>query len=158
MPDYVTPSGFTEDIPNREKVGGPQRSFESFIFDTQRDSVYKIITSNIPGIKDLPDYVKDYPKELEQRTKRNEDRKVVIRNLYWSGDGKNAVVVINAEDNKDRWLMKLDPVTGSLSLLDREHNDAWVRRWPGANNLGWVDNIVHIFIFSPRPAAIRIFM
>ncbi len=156
VPDYVTESGFTEDIPNREKVGGPQRSFESLIFDTQRDSVYKIVTSNIPGIKDLPDYVKDYPKELEQRTKQNGDRKVAIRSLYWSGDGKSAVAVITAMDNKDRWLMKLDPVTGNLSLLDREHNDAWVGG-PGANNLGWVDN-AHFYFESEASGYAHIYV
>jgi len=146
VPDYVTASGFTEDIQNREKVGGPQATYESFVFDTQRDSVYKINTATIPGIKDLPDYVKDYPKELESRTKLNADRQVSIRGPYWSEDGKNAVVVVRAEDNKDRWIMKLDPETGSLSSLDREHNDAWVGG-PGQGNYGWVDN-THFYFES----------
>ena len=146
VPDYVTASGFTEDIQNREKVGGPQVTSESFIFDTQRDSVYKINTSTIPGIKDLPDYVKDYPKELERRTKLNADRQVSIRGPYWSEDGKNAVVVIRSEDNKDRWIMKLHPESGSLSPLDREHNEAWVGG-PGAYNDGWTDN-THFYFES----------
>jgi len=146
VPDYVTASGFTEDIQNREKVGGPQAVSESFVFDTQRDSVYKINTSSIPGIKDLPDYVKDYPKELERRTKLNADRQVSIRGPYWSEDGKNAVVIIRAEDNKDRWIMRLDPETGNLSPLDREHNDAWVGG-PGAYNDGWVDG-THFYFES----------
>jgi len=156
VPGYVTASGFTEDIPNREKVGGPQRTFESFVFDTQRDSVYKIITSNIPGIKDLPDYVKDYPKELEERTKRNEDRKVAIRGPYWSEDGKNAVVEVTAQDNKDKWLMKLDPQTGGLSLLDREHNDAWVGG-PGRFNVGWTDN-AHFYFESEASGYAHIYI
>ncbi len=156
VPDYVTASGFTEDILNREKVGRPQRSFESFVFDTQRDSVYKIVTSAIPGIKDLPDYVKDYPKELEQRTKRNEDRKVSIRGPYWSEDGKNAVVVVTAQDNKDKWIMKLDPETGNLSLLDREHNDAWVGG-PGANNSGWTDD-THFYFESEASGYAHIYL
>ena len=138
VPDYVTASGFTEDIPNREKVGGPQATYGSFIFDTQRDSVYKMVTAAIPGIKDIPAYIKDYPKELEQRTKRNEDRKVSIRGPYWSGGG-NAVVIVTAQDNKDQWIMRLDPSTGNLNLLDREHNDAWVGG-PGRGNVGWTDN------------------
>ncbi|MCC8426804.1 prolyl oligopeptidase family serine peptidase [Mucilaginibacter sp. UR6-11] len=139
VPNYVTASGFTEDIPNRTKVGASQPTYESFIFDRQRDTVYKIATAGVPGIKDIPAYFKDYPKELEQRTKRNEDRKVFVRGPYWSGDGKYAVVVINAQDNKDRWIMKLDPATGSLSPVDREHNDAWVGGL-GSSNLGWADN------------------
>ena len=139
VPDYVTASGFTEDIPNREKVGGPQTAFKSFIFDTQRDSVYKINTTDIPGIKDLPDYVKEYPKELAERTKLNADRKVVIQSPLWSEDGNFAVVRISALDNKDTWLMKLDAETGNLALIDREHNNAWVGG-PGRNRMGWTDN------------------
>jgi dipeptidyl aminopeptidase/acylaminoacyl peptidase len=139
VPDYVTASGFTEDIQNREKVGGPQEVSETYIFDRQQDTVYCISTKEIPGIKDLPDYVKDYPKELEARTKKNEDRKVDISGPYWSEDGKNAVVVIKAQDNKDRWIMKLNPANGQLSPLDRERNEAWVGG-PGTGNLGWTDN------------------
>ncbi len=156
VPNYVTASGFTEDIPNRTKVGGPQASFESFIFDTQRDSVYKIVTSDISGIKDLPDYVKDYPKELERRTKLNEDRKVTVHGLYWSEDGKNAVIVIGAQDNKDRWIMKLDPATGKLTQLDREHNNAWVGG-PGAGNFGWTDN-THFYYESEASGYAHIYL
>jgi dipeptidyl aminopeptidase/acylaminoacyl peptidase len=146
VPDYVTASGFTEYIPNREKVGGPQASYQSYVFDRQRDSVYEINTSSIPGIKDLPDYLKDYPEELKQRTKLNADRQVSIRGPYWSEDGKYAVVIIRAQDNKDRWIMKVDPETGNLTVLDREHNDAWVGG-PGQGNYGWADN-THFYFES----------
>jgi dipeptidyl aminopeptidase/acylaminoacyl peptidase len=156
VPDYVTASGYTEDIPNREKVGGPQTTSESFIFDTQRDTVYAISTKEIPGIKDLPDYVKDYPKELEARTKLNEDRKVAIRGPYWSEDGKNAVVVVGAQDNKDRWIMKLDPASGKLSLLDRERNEAWIGG-PGQGNLGWTDN-THFYFQSEASGYSHIYL
>lgn len=146
VPDYVTASGFTEDIPNRTKVGAPQATFESFVFDTKRDTVYKINTKDIPGIKDVPGYVKYYPKELATLTKLNEDRKVRIDGPYWSEDGKNAVASVTARDNKDRWIMKLDPETGNLKLLDREHNDAWIGG-PGAYNFGWTDN-THFYFES----------
>ena len=153
VPSFVTASGYTEDINNRSKVGAPQSSSQSFVFDRERDTVYIISTKEIPGIKDLPDYVKDYPKQLEERQSRNEDRKVIINGPYWSEDGKNAVVVINAQDNKDRWLMKLDPATGKLSLIDRQRDEAWVGG-PGVGggsfsggNVGWVDN-THFYFQS----------
>jgi len=144
VPNYVTASGFTEDIPNRTKVGTPQATSESYIFDTQKDTVYKITTKNIPGIKDIPAYVKDYPKELDKLTKSDEDRKVDVGDVYWSGDGRNAVVDVESQDNKDRWLMKLDPATGNLTLLERDHDDAWFGG-PGADNLGWIDNTQFYF-------------
>jgi dipeptidyl aminopeptidase/acylaminoacyl peptidase len=143
VPNYVTASGYTEDIPNRTKVGNPLPVSESFIYDLQRDTVYAISTKEIPGIKDLPDYVKDYPKELEERQSRNEDRKVTITGPYWSEDGKNTVVTVSAQDNKDRWIMKLEPETGKLTLLDRQRDEAWIGG-PGINGfgggLGWIDN------------------
>ena len=156
VPDYVTASGFTEDIPNRTKVGGPQTSFESFVFDTQKDTVYKIVTSTIPGIKDLPDYVKDYPQELEKRTKANTDRAVVVRGPYWSEDSKFAVVEVTAQDNKDKWIMKLDPATGALAPMDREHNDAWVGG-PGQGNIGWTDN-THFYFESEESGYAHIYL
>ncbi|HWZ35078.1 MAG TPA: DPP IV N-terminal domain-containing protein, partial [Mucilaginibacter sp.] len=146
VPDYVTASGYTEDILNRTKVGAAKNSYESYVFDTKRDSVYRISPADIPGIRDIPAYLKDYPKELEQLTKRNEDRKVTIRAVQWSEDGKYAVAMINAQDNKDRWIMKLDAAAGKLSPLHREHNDAWVGG-PGAYELGWLDD-THIYFES----------
>jgi len=150
VPNYVTESGFTEDIPNREKVGGPQDISESFIFDAERDTVYSISTKELPGIKDLPDYVKDYPKQQEARMKLNADRKVDIYGPFWSEDGKNAVVVAGAQDNKDRWIMKLDPTTGKLGLLDRQRDEAWISGpgigdTYGAGNVGWIDNVRFYF-------------
>ncbi|ASU36661.1 S9 family peptidase [Mucilaginibacter xinganensis] len=156
VPNYVTASGFTEDIPNRTKVGGPQTTFESFVFDTQKDTVYKIVTAAIPGIKDVPAYVKDYPAELEKLTKNNEDRQVRISGPYWSEDSKYAVVEVSAQDNKDKWIMKLDPATGALSLLDREHNDAWVGG-AGQGNLGWADNS-HFYFESEASGYAHIYM
>jgi dipeptidyl aminopeptidase/acylaminoacyl peptidase len=143
VPDYVTASGYTEDIPNRSKVGGPQASYESFVYDRQRDTVYNIVTKNIPGIKDLPDYVKDYPKELADRAKLNADREVVVSGPFWSDDSRYALTIVDALDNKDRWIMKLDATTGNLSILDRQHNDAWISGGaPGIDDstIGWLDN------------------
>lgn len=152
VPNYVTASGFTEDIQNRTKVGAPQSSSTSFIFDTKRDGVYAIITKDIPGIKDLPDYLKDYPKLLAERKKANADRKVDITAPVWSEDGKYAVVVVTSRDNKDRWIMKLNPEKGTLSLLDRQRDEAWIGG-PGTGgffstgSLGFVDN-THLYYQS----------
>ncbi|MGZ3756388.1 MAG: prolyl oligopeptidase family serine peptidase [Mucilaginibacter sp.] len=150
VPSYVTASGYTEDIPNRTKVGAPQSTSEAFVFDTKRDTVYAISTKTLPGIKDIPEYFKDYPQELEARKARNEDRVVNVGGVSWSQDGKYAVVTVSAEDYKDRWIMKLDAETGKLSLLDRQHDDAWIGG-PGINGfgggIGWVDN-QHIYFQS----------
>ncbi|MFS2187701.1 prolyl oligopeptidase family serine peptidase [Mucilaginibacter sp. Mucisp84] len=142
VPNYVTASGFTEDIPNRSKVGRPSSTSETFIYDKRREAVYPVITSEIPGIKDLPDYLKDYPDELKARQKENADRQVNIDGVLWNQSGSNAVVIISAQDNKDCWIMRLDPVSGKLSLLDRQRDEAWIGG-PGIDdpgNTGFIDD------------------
>ena len=161
VPNYVTASGFTEDIPNRSKVGRPSSTSQTFIFDARRQSVYPVLTNDIPGIKDLPDYLKDYPAELADRKKLNTDRKVNIEGPFWSADSKNAIVVINALDNKDRWIMRLEPLTGKLTLLDRQRDEAWIGG-PGiedsaAGNIGFTDN-THFYFQSEASGYSHIYL
>jgi len=149
VPSFVTTSGYTEDIQNRTKVGAPQSSSESFVYDAQRDTLYSIKLSDIPGIKDIPKFFADYPQELAKRQKADENRKVSIDGVSWSEDGKNAVVTISAQDYKDRWIMRLNPETGGLTLLERMHDDAWVGGTGGRggrNGEGpWLDNTHYYF-------------
>lgn len=161
VPNYVTASGFTEDIPNRSKVGRPSSTSKMFVFDTRRQAVYPVLTQDIPGIKDLPDYLKDYPTELAERKKANADRQVDIEGPFWSADGKNAVVVISAQDNKDRWIMRLDPITGKLTLLDRQRDEAWIGG-PGietgaAGNVGFTDD-THFYFQSEASGYSHIYL
>ncbi len=149
VPNYVTASGYTEDINGRTKVGNVLPTFESYVYDVQGDTIYPVSTKEIPGIKDLPDFVKDYPEQLAERTKKNEDRKVSITGPFWNSDGSLAVVTVSSLDNKDRWIMKLDQQNGKLSVLDRQRDEAWIGG-PGINafnggNLGWIDNNTFYF-------------
>lgn len=147
VPNYVTESGFTEDIKGRTKVGVSAGSSELFVFDRERDTVITVTTEDIPGIRDLPDYVNDYPELLNKKRKENTIRKVNITNVSWSPRGNYAVVDIDANDNKDRWLMRLDAVTGGQLILDRQRDEAWVGG-PGinGNNTGWINE--HLFWFQ----------
>ena len=52
--------------------------------------------------------------------------------------------------------MKLDPATGNLSPLDREHNDAWVGG-PGMGNFGWTDN-THFYFESEASGYAHIYL
>ncbi|MBI3139314.1 MAG: S9 family peptidase [Sphingobacteriales bacterium] len=143
VPSYVTETGFTTDIPGRSKVGAVQGSNELFIYDREKDTVYSIKTDSIPGIKDLPDYVKDYPKQLEDRTKKAVNRSVNFGSLSWSPRGTNAVLEIRSQDNKDRWLMWFDRTGGGLKLLDRQRDEAWIggpgTGGFGGSSTGWID-------------------
>lgn len=139
VPSYVTESGFTTDIPGRTKVGTAQGSSECYFYDREKDSVIAIKTDSLPGIKDLPDYVKDYPRQLEQRSKNPANRAVNFSSVVWSPKGSNAIIEIRSQDNKDRWLMFWNGT--AISLLDRQRDEAWIGG-PGigfGRNTGWID-------------------
>ncbi len=148
VPDYVTESGFTTDIPARTKVGAPLGRYEFFVFDKTKDKVISVTadSASIPGIMDQPDYVKDYPKQFGNR--RAPVRGVMINGPYWNPSGSAAIVDIRSQDNKDRWIMQLDAETAKLKLLDRQRDDAWIGG-PGVSGfgatLGWIDDVQFYF-------------
>ena len=139
IPDYVTESGFTTDIPGRTKVGEAQGRAEFYIIDRLRDTVLQVSTDSIEGIRDLPDYLEDYPLQKEKRIKQNLPRPVNFMTATWSPTGKHLVLDIRSQDNKDRWLMLWQPKDNSLKLLDRQRNEAWIGG-PGMWNMGWIDD------------------
>jgi dipeptidyl aminopeptidase/acylaminoacyl peptidase len=139
VPDYVTESGFTTDIPGRTKVGAPLGRYEFYVYDKIKDTVMQVPTDSIPGIYDVPDYVKDYPKKFSNR--RLPLRGVMINGPYWNDAGTAAIVEVRSQDNKDRWIMQLDAASGKLLPLDRQRDEAWIGG-PGINgrNIGWISS------------------
>ncbi|MFN8353444.1 MAG: prolyl oligopeptidase family serine peptidase [Spirosomataceae bacterium] len=144
VPNYVTESGFTEDIPSRSKVGYNLASAETWVYDIRKDTSLQVSTRDLPGITDPTDYAKDYKKDTA-KAKRPESRKLIMGNVYWSEDGKNSVIVARSFDNKDRWILAIDVATRKLKTLDRQRDEAWIGG-PGmgfgfgGGSLGWINN------------------
>lgn len=141
VPNYVTASGFTEDIQGRTKVGAPVGSSELFVYDIKRDTVLQVKTDSIAGITEVPAFTKDYPKKdkKDSKDKKSVARSVSFSNPVWSDDGKQAVLQLRAADNKDKWIALLDVAAKKLTVIDRQHDDAWVGG-PGSFNIGWITN------------------
>ncbi|WP_339611619.1 prolyl oligopeptidase family serine peptidase [uncultured Planktosalinus sp.] len=149
VPDFIDASGYTVDLNTRSKVGNNTTQIELAVYNIEKDTVYFVNQNNLPGIKDLPDYVKDYPdKEWEEKT-----REVYFSRAYFSDNGNHAIVNVRSKDNKDRWITKLDLETGNLETLDRQRDEAWVAGpgigWSmGGGTLGWLPDNKHIYYQS----------
>jgi dipeptidyl aminopeptidase/acylaminoacyl peptidase len=145
--DYVTETGYAVNQRAREKVGTPQESYEIGIYDRNRDTFYIVDAKQIEGIYDKPAYLKEYHNDTSAyNPKFKNPRETLIHSPIYSPDGNHAILDIRAMDNKDRWLMDLELATGKMTLLDKQHDDAWIGgpgigEWdynPG--NLGWISN------------------
>ena len=149
VPNYVDASGYTTDLNSRSKVGDDITKVDLAIYNFAKDTVYLVDTKDLPGIKDLPDYVKDYPEKKWEET----IREVIPSGAYFSDNGEKAIVNVRTYDNKDRWIAKLDLETGKLKSLDRQRDEAWING-PGigysfgGGTLGWLPDNKHIYFQS----------
>ncbi len=121
VPSYVTESAYVEEIPGRTNVGDAQNTRKLAILNLETK---KSVWADGGFAGDAP------PRAGDQAEKPGP------RAINWgmpevSADGKYAVGYARAFDNKDRWLALIDPETGKSSVLDRLHDDAWIREVRG---------------------------
>ena len=100
MPNYVTESSYTEDIPARTFVGDAQDNRTLSIMNLETG---KTVSADAPA--------------TDAR-----DGKDVARPTRWgmplvSDDGALAIANARAANNKDRWLVAVDPETGKVRIL-----------------------------------------
>ena len=150
MPHFVTESGYTEDQNTRSKVGDEPTQYELFIYDLHKRKNYPVVLDKLEGLDYVPEYTKDYP-DLEYK---NEDRIGYIAGPTWHPQGTQAILDIQANDHKDRWIVLLDPETGQVEPLDRQHDPAWVAG-PGigsyrGGSLGWMPSGKEIWFQSEK--------
>lgn len=158
VPNYVTESAYTEDIPSRSKVGDVQGRSRLAIIDVVTGESKWIDhgqRATTPSPADTP--APETPTPQTQSTARGQgsgqaqprDRDVQMSPPVWSEDGKNAVMQARSADNKDRWIMQLDMATGKTKILASIHDDAWVGG-PGAFSLGWLPDNKRVYFQSER--------
>jgi len=62
---------------------------------------------------------------------------------YWNATGDHAVLVVRSRNNKDRWIVRMDAASGDLTVLDRQHDPAWIggpgiSAYGGPGTVGWM--------------------
>ena len=128
VPNYITDSGFTEEIPGRSNVG-----------DTQGRSRLVSINVETGDVKNVD----------HGQKKGDAAREIQLSQPVFSEDGTKAVMTGRAADHKDAWIFALDPATGQTRVLAHDHDDAWIGG-PAAGTLGWLKNGREVYFQSER--------
>ena len=175
VPNFVSDSAYTEDIGSRTKVGDSQSRSRLAVISVDTGEVKWVDhgqklppgqgepkvdkpTAEPPSAQpDAGQTERPAPPQSERRDgqsgpprpPRDREREVNLSTPIWSEDGARAVLMARAADNKDRWVMALDPSTGKTRIIVSEHDDAWVDG-PGAFTLGWMRDNQHIYFQSER--------
>ncbi len=152
VPNYVTESAYTEEIPSRSKVGDEQGRTRLAIISVETGDINWVDHGQKqPQSKEKqarqPSQASE--EQAEPRRAQERERDVQLINPQWSEDGKHLVALARSADNKDRWVMSIDPATGKSKVLDHQHDDAWVGG-PGATTLGWLGDDKTVYFQSER--------
>jgi dipeptidyl aminopeptidase/acylaminoacyl peptidase len=132
VPNYVTESGYTEDIPARTNVGDSQDRRLLAILDVRAGKSVWADASFAPPVADADaDKPKPSPAEKPSGDTPAPGRRAE-REIRWSMpvvsvDGRHVVAGARSADNKDRWFVTLEPESGRTKVIDVLRDEAWVR-------------------------------
>ncbi|ASV30129.1 S9 family peptidase [Maribacter cobaltidurans] len=151
VPHFVTESGYTEEQTTRTKVGDELPTYEMFVYDTKAHTNYPVVLDSLEGLNDVPEFMKDYP----DKTYENKNPIGRIGSPTWHPNGNKAILDIQASNYKNRWIVLLDAKTGTITQLDRQHDEAWIAGpgitgWFNGGDLGWMPDGKSIWYKSEK--------
>ena len=124
MEVFITADGYNKYEDTKEKVSTDNLFANKYgIYSVAKDSVYFVNFSSLSHIQDVPEYYKLYD---NLKNKEKEDKLIFVQEPTYSSDGSNAVTEIRSQDNKDRWIVRLNLEKGTFEELDYQHDEAWI--------------------------------
>ncbi len=144
VPKYVTDTGYTEDIPGRTNVGDTQDRRLLGVLNLRTGKSVWADGSFAPPVVEA---------EKPSGTPSKAEREIRWSTPVASEDGKFVVAAASSADNKDRWLVTIDPETGKTKVIDALHDDAWVREAGtgfGAPSVQFLPDNKRIWFLSER--------
>lgn len=150
VPNWITDTGYVEDISGRSFVGDTQGRTRLALIDTVSGEVKYVdhgqkLTNPVPTQR-TENTVESAP---PARTPTPQERDVQLSQPVWNDEGNKAVIVARSADFKDRWILALGPATGKTRVLNTQHDDAWVGG-PGNGTIGWLKNDREVYFQSEK--------
>ena len=151
VPNYVTESGYTEDIPARTNVGDPQDRRLLAVLNLETSKAVWADASFAPEVSEAEKPKAEGATAPDGRPGRAAEREVRWSMPVVSDDGKFVVASARSTDNKARWFVTLDPASGRTAVIDRLTDDAWVRELSfGGSGLEFLPDNRRIWFTSER--------
>ncbi len=160
MPNYVTDDGRIDPVKARQRVHDA-KPFSQYLWllDIKQGAQHALSYNNLPGINDdvLASVKAENAKAKgETYTPNRLPRDIqLLEDWYWSqsaiqwhSDGKQVAIMLEAWDNKDRWLVTVDLTKNKLVTQHRLHDDAWVNY--DFNSFGWMHNSETLYYLSEQ--------
>lgn len=160
MPSYVNEDGRIKALPARQRVADAKPvNHQLWLLDLVNHTAQHLSYNHLPGYNE--DVLASVKQENAQRkgetyqTNRLPRDIVLLEDWYWQGSaiqwqakGDQVAVMLEAWDNKDRWLATVDLANKTLINQDRLHDDAWINY--RFNSFGWLNNSETLYYLSEK--------
>jgi len=154
MPNYIADDGHIKAKSVRARVAdNRQYSERLYVLDLKSGSQFPLTFDKLPGFNE--DVLAEVRKENHEREGKTYQSTKSPRNIHvmfarepikWQADGKQVAVMLEAWDNKDRWLASVNLLENKLVAQHRLHDPAWIN-W-SFNEFGWLDNTNTLYYLS----------
>jgi len=146
MPNYITDDGVIAAEKVRARVANNRTYQETlFIIDLKQGEKKTLSYEELPNYdSDVLASVKkeNYQREGKKYKSVKQARPIHLLQMYhpvkWNDDGSQVALMLEAWDNKTRWLTTVDFSDNALVTQHKLHDDAWIN-W-SFNEFDWVDN------------------
>jgi len=144
MPNYITKDGIIAAEKVRARVANNRQYQEQlFILDlvtgTKQALSYETLpnfdTDVLASVK-AENFARDGKKYKSEKKARNIHVLQMYNPIKWSSDGQHLALMLEAWDNKTRWLTTVDFDKSELVTQHKLHDDAWIN-W-SFNEFGWL--------------------
>jgi len=160
VPKYIADDGHIKAAKARQRVADNRQYSEQLFMLDASTGKKSVLDYNV-----LPDFDKDvlatvkaenYKREGKNYISKKQPRNIAVINgwnvIQWNAKGDHVAVMLEAWDNKDRWLTTVDvsSSTTPLKLVTQHqlHDDAWIN-W-NFNEFGWLNNSNSLYFLSEQ--------
>ncbi|MEW5974885.1 MAG: prolyl oligopeptidase family serine peptidase [Acidobacteriota bacterium] len=130
VPNYVVASGYTEPIESRTKVGDHRTRYSLVVLDRGNKTHFDVEFSagNQEKADEKVSRTSPDPSSPESKDDGDGIKKphIDLHGALWSEKGHRLLAIARSADNKDQWLLRIDPETKTTAILHHQHDDAWV--------------------------------
>lgn len=161
MPDYIEENGRIAAQPVRQRVADAKpQSHDVYLVNIADNTKTKINYVNLPGYnEDVLEAEKRENAEARGETYQANRLPRDIGLLFdwyatempirWHDNGQLVALMLEAWDNKDRWIVTLDASKDkSFTTQHRMHDDAWVNY--RFNQFGWLEDTATLYLLSEQ--------
>ncbi|MFZ7096659.1 S9 family peptidase [Luteimonas dalianensis] len=159
MPKYVTESGYEETEDVRTRVGRNDPAPMTFwLVDMREGTPVKLDLDALPGISDDP---LAYLRAAAGKDPLKGQRPVRLEGfgtntMAWNADASRAALMLHSVDNKDRWLVTLDPASARLDVRHRLSDPGWIN-W-GFNEFDWMPDNRTLWFLSEESGHAHLYL